>query len=61
VLSFADVFPVRHFFRAFFDAYVPGGPGASGVPWGSVALVALWGIAAILLAMRYFRWTPRGG
>jgi ABC-2 type transport system permease protein len=61
VLSFADIFPVRHFFEAFFDAYVTGGPGASGVPWGSLALVGLWGLAGLVLAIRFFRWTPRRG
>ena len=25
VIDFADLFPVRHFFEAFFDAYVPAG------------------------------------
>ena len=25
IIHFADVFPIRHFFLAFFDAYVPGG------------------------------------
>ena len=29
VIHFADAFPIRHFFEAFFDAYVPGGAGAS--------------------------------
>ncbi len=59
VISFADFFPVRHFFDAFFDAYVPaGGPAVS---WDNLAVVALWGIAGLLLAVRYFRWTPRGG
>jgi ABC-2 type transport system permease protein len=59
VISFADVFPVRHFFDAFFDAYVPaGGPSVS---WDNLAVVALWGIAGLLLAIKFFRWTPRSG
>jgi ABC-2 type transport system permease protein len=59
VISFADVFPVRHFFDAFFDAYVPaGGPAVS---WDNLAVVAAWGIAGLLLAIRFFRWTPRSG
>ncbi|HET7418365.1 MAG TPA: ABC transporter permease [Solirubrobacterales bacterium] len=59
VIAFADVFPVRHFFHAFFDAYVPaGGPAVS---WDDLAVVALWGIAGLLLAIKYFRWTPRSG
>jgi ABC-2 type transport system permease protein len=59
VIHFADVFPVRHFFDAFFDAYVPaGGPAIS---WDNLAVVAIWGVAGALLAARFFRWTPRGG
>ncbi len=58
VVHFADAFPIRHFFLAFFDAYEPGG---GGLDWGSLAVVFAWGIAGLLLAVRYFRWTPRGG
>lgn len=60
VVSFANHFPVRDFFEAFFDAYIPAG-GSSGVDWGNLAVVAIWGIAGLLLAIRFFRWTPRGG
>jgi ABC-2 type transport system permease protein len=59
VISFADLFPVRHFFDAFFDAYVPAG--GSAVSWDNLAIVAIWGVAGLLLAIRYFRWTPRSG
>lgn len=58
VIHFADAFPVRHFFEAFFNAYVPGG---GGLEWGNLAAVAAWGVAGLLLAVRYFRWTPRSG
>jgi len=58
VIHFADAFPVRHFFEAFFNAYLPAG---SGLEWGNLAAVAAWGVAGGLLAVRYFRWTPRGG
>jgi ABC-2 type transport system permease protein len=58
VIHFADAFPVRHFFEAFFDAYVPGG---GGLDWGNLATVVAWGIVGLLLAVRYFRWTPRSG
>jgi ABC-2 type transport system permease protein len=60
VIHFADAFPIRHFFEAFFDAYVPGG-GVSAVSWGNLAIVAVWGVAGLFLAVRFFRWTPRGG
>jgi ABC-2 type transport system permease protein len=59
VIVFADLFPVRHFFDAFLDAYVPAG--GSAVSWDNLAVVALWGAAGLLLAVRYFRWTPRSG
>jgi ABC-2 type transport system permease protein len=60
VIDFANHFPVRDFFQAFFDAYVPAG-GGSGLDWGSLAVVAVWGVAGLLLAIRFFRWAPRGG
>jgi ABC-2 type transport system permease protein len=59
VTDFANHFPIRPFFQAFFDAYVPGG-GAT-IAWGHLAVVAIWGVAGLLLAVRFFRWTPRGG
>jgi ABC-2 type transport system permease protein len=58
VISFANHFPVRDFFEAFFDAYFPDG---GGVDWGNLAVVAIWGVVGLLLAIRFFRWTPRGG
>jgi ABC-2 type transport system permease protein len=59
VIHFADAFPVRHFFEAFFGAYVPAGSGGTGLEWGNLAAVAAWGLVGLLLAMRYFRWVPR--
>jgi ABC-2 type transport system permease protein len=59
VIHFADAFPIRHFFEAFFNAYVPGG--SVSFDWGNLAAVAAWGIAGLVLAIRYFRWTPRSG
>ncbi len=58
VLSFADYFPVRGFFEAFFSAYSPNTVGA-GFEWGELATVAVWGLAGLVIALRYFRWTPR--
>ena len=59
VTDFANHFPIRPFFQAFFDAYVPSG--GSSVAWDHLAVVAIWGVAGLLLAIRFFRWTPRGG
>jgi ABC-2 type transport system permease protein len=59
IIHFADIFPIRHFFLAFFDAYVPGG--SSVIAWDHLLIVAIWGVGGLLLAIRYFRWTPRSG
>ena len=60
VVHFADAFPIRHFFEAFFNAYIPAA-GSPGIEWGSLGIVAAWGVVGLLLAVRFFRWTPRGG
>ena len=60
VIGFADAFPIRHFFEAFFDAYFPGGGGA-GISWENLVVVAIWGVGGLVIALRRFRWTPRGG
>ncbi len=48
------VFPVRHFAEGM-------GAGFLGTPfhWNDVLVVALWGLAGLLLAARYFSWEPR--
>jgi ABC-2 type transport system permease protein len=59
VVDFANHFPVRPFFQAIFDAYLPGnGPALA---WDHLLVVAIWGLAGLVLAMRFFRWTPRRG
>jgi ABC-2 type transport system permease protein len=58
VLQVADLFPVRHFFEAFFAAWDPNTTGA-GLEWGDLAVVAAWGVFGLLIALRFFRWEPR--
>jgi ABC-2 type transport system permease protein len=58
VLDFADLFPIRHFFEAFFTAWSPHTTGA-GFEWADLAVVAAWGVAGLLIALRTFRWEPR--
>ena len=36
-------------------------PAAPAISWDNLAVVALWGVAGLLLAIRFFRWTPRSG
>lgn len=59
IVDFANHFPIRPFFQAFLDAYVPGsGPALA---WDHLVVVAIWGVAGLLLSIRFFRWTPRSG
>ena len=58
VLRVADAFPFRHFFEAFFAAFDPNTTG-SGVELGNLAVVAAWGAAGLIVAVLWFRWTPR--
>jgi len=57
VLNISNIFPIRHFFEAFFASWNPATSGG-GFEWGDLAIVAAWGIAGMLLAIRFFRWTP---
>jgi len=58
VLHFADFFPIRHFFEAFFTAWDPNTAGA-GFEWGDLAIVGAWGLFGLVIALRFFRWEPR--
>jgi ABC-2 type transport system permease protein len=58
VLHFAGIFPIRHFFLSFIDAWVPS---EGGFDPGDLAVVALWGAIALAIAVRRFRWAPVGG
>ena len=55
----AQILPVGSLFHALLKAFDPTA-GFPGIAWGDLAKVAAWGVAGLLLAMRFFRWTPRG-
>lgn len=59
ILHVAAVFPIRPFFEAFLGAWLPGAGGGE-FQWGHLGVVALWGVAGVVVALRTFRWTPRG-
>jgi ABC-2 type transport system permease protein len=54
----ASVFPVKPLFDSLLEAFDPVSTGI-GVDWGSLAVVAAWGVAGGALALRSFRWAPR--
>lgn len=54
----ADVFPIVHLAEALFTAFDPAADGP-GIEVGHLAIVAAWGLAGLVVAVRFFRWTPR--
>jgi ABC-2 type transport system permease protein len=52
LLGVADAFPIRHLAEAMVALFSPAG----GLEWGHLAVVALWGVAGLLIAVRRFRW-----
>lgn len=58
--TIASLFPVRHLADALRAAYDPAVPLAAGDVTSSILVVAAWGLAALLVALRSFSWSPRG-
>lgn len=56
--TFADLWPVRHYAQAMLAAFNPFETG-SGLRPGDLVVVALWGIAGVAIAARFFSWEPR--
>ena len=54
----ASAFPIRHFEQALFTVFDPRAAG-SGIELLPLAVMLLWGGAAMLVAIRGFRWEPR--
>jgi ABC-2 type transport system permease protein len=54
----ADVLPVKPFVDALFEAFDPHTAGA-GIAGGDLLILAAWGALGLLLAVRFFAWTPR--
>lgn len=52
------IFPVRHFADALMAIYDPRTTGNGLLP-GDLAVIAAWGLAGLLVALRYFSWEPR--
>jgi ABC-2 type transport system permease protein len=57
LVHLANVFPLAHLVDAFDAAFQPqtGGAGFSG---SDLAVLAAWGVAGVLVAVRRFRWEP---
>jgi ABC-2 type transport system permease protein len=67
--TLGNIFPLKHYVAAFGDAFNPTLTGSGFVWSGSgneyaigvhLAVMAAWGIAAAVIAVRYFKWDPQG-
>ena len=56
ILWVARVFPVRHFAVSMQAGFL-----GTAFSWTDVLVVAAWGVAGLLLAIRFFSWEPRKG
>lgn len=58
--AIGNFFPLKHFNDAFQAAFNPEATGAQ-FQWADLAYMALWGIVAMVIAIRIFRWEPPSG
>jgi ABC-2 type transport system permease protein len=54
----ANVFPVRHLAQAELRGFDPGAA-APGIATSHLVVLAAWGVAALAVAVRRFRWSPQ--
>jgi ABC-2 type transport system permease protein len=54
----ASIFPVSHLNDALFKAFNPATTG-SGISGSDLLILAIWGVAGLLVALRRFSWSPR--
>jgi ABC-2 type transport system permease protein len=50
----ARIFPIKHFVEGLQAGFL-----GSSFHWSDTLVVAAWGLAGLLLAIRYFSWQPR--
>jgi ABC-2 type transport system permease protein len=56
-VTVAKLFPVYHFAEAMNSAYFS--PTGNGFEGGNLLVVGAWGLAGVVLAIRFFSWEPR--
>jgi ABC-2 type transport system permease protein len=56
--TFTNFFPIRHLIVASVDSF-NGLPGTS--IWNDVLVMAVWGVAGTVIALRRWEWSPKRG
>ena len=54
-----DTFPIKHLNNALLTPLNPNTHGTR-IAWLDLLVIAAWGIGGLILALRFFRWTPTG-
>jgi ABC-2 type transport system permease protein len=52
-----DTFPIKHLNNALLTPLNPNAHGTR-IEWVDLLVIAAWGIGGLILALRFFRWTP---
>jgi ABC-2 type transport system permease protein len=55
----SETFPVGHLNNALLTPLNPNATGLR-VEWIDLLVIAAWGVGGLIIALRYFRWTPTG-
>ena len=58
LVDIGKVFPLAHLATGLQAAFIE--PGATGLDWTDVAVLAAWLVAGAVVALRWFRWEPQG-
>jgi ABC-2 type transport system permease protein len=58
IKTVGDFFPIKHLAHALLYAFNPP-PNASSFRGTDLLAIALWGVAGLMLAVRFFRWEPQ--
>lgn len=56
--NIASVFPIKRFSSSLLTAFNPFTRGA-GFEWDDIAVMAVWGVLGLIVALKFFRWEPR--
>jgi len=56
ILWIGRIFPIKHFAEALQSAFIPQ---AVAWQWSNIVVIAAWGLAGLVIAVRFFSWEPR--
>ena len=58
LVTVGNIFPLKHFVRPLQDGFSPFVTSTT-PEWDHIAVMAIWGVAGVLAALRFFVWEPK--